>query len=108
MAISGGPDTVEQGLILSLDAANVKSYPGTGTTWYDLSGNGHNFALNNSPTFSNGTFTFDGSTQYARILSSGLNLDPTGIRTIEIWTKIITLPVNFGGLFGDQQNTSGI
>ena len=31
-----GPDIVTDGLILSLDAASTRSYPGTGTTWYDL------------------------------------------------------------------------
>lgn len=108
MSISGGPDAINDGMILSLDAGNIKSYPGSGATWYDLSGNGHNFALNNSPTFSDGAFTFDGSTQYARILSSGLNLDPTGTRTIEIWSKVISLPAVSGGLFGDQLNTSGL
>jgi hypothetical protein len=104
------PNITTSGLILCLDAANVRSYPGSGTTWFDLSGNGNNFTLFNSPTFANGAFTFDGNTQYARIGSSGLNLAPTGIRTIEIWTKVITLPIaaGFGGLFGDQQNTTGI
>jgi len=38
-------------LILNLDAANPSSYPGTGTTWTDLSGNGYNNELIGSPTF---------------------------------------------------------
>lgn len=33
------------GLILHLDAGNSSSYPGTGTTWYDLSGNGSDGTL---------------------------------------------------------------
>ncbi|NDB59727.1 hypothetical protein EB001_14965, partial [bacterium] len=36
---------ITNGLILSLDAGNSASYPGTGTTWYDLSGNGNNFTM---------------------------------------------------------------
>ena len=42
-----GPDIVTDGLVLNLDAANHKSYPGTGTTWYDLSRNGNNASLVN-------------------------------------------------------------
>jgi len=37
--------------MLALDATNSRSYPGTGNTWYDVSGNNYNFILNNSPSF---------------------------------------------------------
>jgi hypothetical protein len=47
-----GPNTVTNGLVLSLDAANVKSYPGSGTTWYDLSGNSKNATGVNTPVYS--------------------------------------------------------
>jgi len=33
---------VSSGLILNYDAGNSSSYPGTGTTWFDLSGLGNN------------------------------------------------------------------
>lgn len=68
MAVFSGPEIVNDGLVLLLDAANPRSYPGTGTTWFDLSGNGNNAALINGPTYSNtnnGIFTFDGSNDYA-------------------------------------------
>lgn len=42
---------VRDGLVLHLDAANVKSYPGSGSTWYDLSGNGLNFTMVGTPTY---------------------------------------------------------
>ena len=45
MGVFAGPDIVEDGLVLALDAANPKSYPGSGTTWIDMSGNGHNATL---------------------------------------------------------------
>ena len=51
MAFSHSPKIVTDGLVLSLDAGNVKSYPGTGATWFDKSGNNSNGALNNGPTF---------------------------------------------------------
>jgi hypothetical protein len=43
MGIGYGPRVVTDGLVLALDAADVSSYPKvvTGTTWTDLSGNGH-------------------------------------------------------------------
>ena len=46
---------VKTGLIQELDAGIVSSYPGSGSTWYDLSGNGNNATLYNGPTFSSGT-----------------------------------------------------
>lgn len=51
MAAHGGPNIVEDGLVLYLDAANKKSYPGSGTVWKDLSGNGNDGTLTNGPTF---------------------------------------------------------
>jgi hypothetical protein len=46
MALYHSPLVVTDGLVLYLDAANRKSYPGTGTTWYDLTGNGLNGYIN--------------------------------------------------------------
>jgi len=45
MASSGFSNIVSNGLVLCLDAANTKSYPGSGTTWSDLSSNGNNGTL---------------------------------------------------------------
>jgi hypothetical protein len=42
---------VRNGLVLELDAGQRASYPGTGNTWYDLSGNSLNGTLFNAPTF---------------------------------------------------------
>lgn len=67
MSVSGGPDIVENGLVLCLDAGNTKSYPGSGTVWTDLSRNGNNVTLINGPTFSSangGIIAFDGSNDY--------------------------------------------
>ena len=55
---------VRDGLVLLLDAGATDSYPGSGTTWYDLSGNGNNGTLTNGPTFDSGnggSIDFDGS-----------------------------------------------
>jgi len=51
MATAYSPLIVTDGLVMCLDAANKKSYPGAGTTWYDLSGNNYTHTIyNNSAT----------------------------------------------------------
>ena len=67
---------VTNGLLLNVDAGFVTSYPTTGTTWYDLSGNGYNGALTSGPTFNSsnsGSIVFDGNDDYINI-SSGASL----------------------------------
>ena len=61
------PRIVTSGLVLALDAAERLSYPRTGTTWRDLSGNSNNGTLTNGPTFSAanmGSIVFDGVDDY--------------------------------------------
>lgn len=65
MAVFAGPEIVNNGLSLCLDATNPLSYPGTGSTWFDLSGNGRNFSWNASPTF-----VSDGSKSYFSTLGN--------------------------------------
>ena len=48
MGFARGPRIITEGLVLALDAASQRSYPGTGTTWYDLSGNNNDFTLDGS------------------------------------------------------------
>jgi hypothetical protein len=67
MSFSHSPRIATSGLVFYLDAANPQSYPGSGTTWRDLSGNGNNGTLNNSPGFNSdngGSIVFDGSDDY--------------------------------------------
>jgi hypothetical protein len=64
---------VASSLVLHLDAAQLRSYPGSGTTWTDISGNSNNVTTVNSPTFTSsngGYFSFNGSTQYANRAST--------------------------------------
>ena len=63
MATNYNPKAVTSGLVLALDAANAKSYPGTGTTWTDLSGNGNNSTLINGVSYSTGILSLDGTNQ---------------------------------------------
>ena len=63
-----GIQIVTDGLVQYLDAGNVSSYPGSGTTWTDLSGNAYNATLVNSPSYSSangGVISFDGTDDHA-------------------------------------------
>jgi hypothetical protein len=58
---------VTDGLVLALDAANTFSYPGSGTTWTDLSVNGNNGTLVNGVGYNGsngGSLSFDGVDDY--------------------------------------------
>jgi hypothetical protein len=76
MSVHAGPEIVNDGLVLSLDAANTKSYPGTGTVWADLSGNGNNGTLTSGPTFNainNGSIVFDGVDDRVDVINPGMS-----------------------------------
>jgi len=95
MTNEAGPNIVYNGLVLYLDAANSRSYPGIGTTWTDLSGLGNNSTLENSPTYSslnNGSLEFNGSTTRA-IISNNTALD-TQTPSVEVWIKTNALSQN--------------
>jgi hypothetical protein len=88
MAIRGGPDIIEDGLVLALDAANKKSYPGSGTTWTDLSGNGNTGTLVNGPTFDGGnlgSLVFDGVDDYSENSSPNLGITGNLSATLSCW-----------------------
>ncbi len=76
MGSAAGPNIVEDGLVLALDAGNTQSYPGSGSTWTDLSGKGNDGTLYGSPSYSNtngGNFNFDEVDDYVDLGSSVIN-----------------------------------
>lgn len=78
MAFNFSPKIVTDGLILHLDAANPKSYPGSGTIWTDLSRQRNIATLVNGPTFNNtngGRLVFDGTNDYGEISIKNTNLE---------------------------------
>jgi len=87
MAVGYNPRIVTDGLVLALDAGNTKSYPGSGTTWSDLSGNGRNGVLTNGPTYSNGSLVFDGTDDRVFITNNELARIGTGNHTITAWVN---------------------
>ena len=98
---------VSNGLVLELDAGQRSSYPGTGNTWYDLSGNSLNGALTNGPTFSGigatSSIVFDGSNDY---IDCGYNsiINSSTQFTIECWYKSSNISVE-GMLFSTFINS---
>jgi len=96
MGIARGPKIVTSGIVLSLDAAEKSSYPGTGTTWRDLSGNSNNGTLTNGPTFSAanmGSIVFDGTNDYVDMgLSTYCNLINI---SVSVWVRV----TNTSGFF---------
>jgi len=88
MAGSAGPDLVQNGLVLALDAADKNSYPGTGTNWYDLISNANTGTLTNGPTFSSangGSIVFDGTNDYVSGTTSGL---VSSVISMDIWFNV--------------------
>ena len=78
--VYNGSRIVRDGLLMYLDAGIANSYPGSGTTWTDLSGTGYNGTLTNGPTYSTavgGNIFFDGTDDYVDI---GINVYNMGIR----------------------------
>jgi hypothetical protein len=89
MAYLNGPQIVRDGLVLYLDAGNRRSYPGSGTSWTDVSGNGNNVTLTNGPTFSSGNggnIVFDGVNDHANFFAPNLGTTTT----VEMWCNIGT------------------
>lgn len=79
---------VTSGLILHLDSGNFGSYPGSGTTWSDLSGNNRNATLINGPVYSSldgGKIMFDGINDYAEV--SNPPMFGSSDFTVEVWFK---------------------
>ena len=104
MGVSYNPSIVTNGLVLCLDAGNRKSYPGSGTTWTDLSGNGNNGTLLNGVGYNSGnggSLVFDGVNDYV-LLSTNLLIHHTGNPfTFSIWFRTSSTGIILG-----QQNTS--
>ena len=87
MAISYNPRIVTDGLVLALDAGNPKSYPGSGTTWTDLSGQGNNGTLVNGVGYNSGnlgSLVFDGTND-----EIGADIGNSLVKdfTLEFWMK---------------------
>jgi len=96
MGAFSGPETADSGIVLALDAANTRSYVGSGTTWIDLIGS-NNGTLTNGPVFTQepklepfggaGAVSFDGSGDALQIPNTTETNFGIGDFTIESWIK---------------------
>jgi hypothetical protein len=103
---------VNDSLILNLDAGNRASYAGTGTTWYDLSGNNLNGTLINGPTYSGtGTSTIittDGTDDYIEVLDNSLLDFGANNFTVEYWFKKLSTTTGYDNIWGvNKWNVGG-
>lgn len=92
------PALVTSGLVFHVDASNAQSYPGSGTVWYDISGNNYNINLLNGPTYSGeygGAITFDGTNDYGTARK---------LTTLEMGNRSITI----GAWFRTTDSTGAI
>ena len=106
MSYNNGPKITTNGLIMCVDAANAKSYPGTGTAWTDISYTGmdvtnpnYSFSTNNKGCFYNSTQTNSGGMTFSLTSFSKL----TG--TIEFWANPSSW-VDSNGLFINRSDTT--
>ena len=108
MGTNYNPQIVTSGLVLALDAANPKSYPGSGTAWNDLSGLGNTGTLTSGPTYiaSNNVILFDGINDYVSGANSA-STDLTTDMTIEVWFKIDNvITSDYVRIFGKGDSTN--
>jgi hypothetical protein len=115
----GLPTNVTNGLVAQLEAGNPSSYPGSGTIWYDISGNGNNFNLYNGAAYDSTTksMVFDGSDDYGRSVNY-IDLGSATATTVQtiykqnntniymLWEHTPDWNSNSGG-FGQAVNSNG-
>lgn len=97
MGIVYNTSIVRNGLVLHLDAANPKSYPGSGTLWTNLTADGNNGTLYNGPTYdlaNKGSVIFDGVNDYVDV-----SLATTTSRTVNIIYKLTNPASGWGPLW---------
>ncbi len=90
MAVAYNPSIVTDGLVFQVDAANIKSYSGSGTNVTNISNSNYTGVLNNGVGFSsnnNGVFTFDGSNDYISFVPNDIFNIGTGDFTLLAWHK---------------------
>jgi len=104
MGVYGGPHEVTSGLVGYWDAGNTKSYPGSGSTWYDLSGSKKNGTITSSSwsSSSGGYFQHDGTTNRSTAITYSTALYDwwTTDFTIDAWIY----PTSYTGWYNSSPN----
>lgn len=105
MSVFAGPNFVKSGTVLALDFANTRSYPGSGTSVYDLSGGGNTATLVNSPTYSAGLMSFNGTNSYVDIPFNASTF-PTGTAARTLMAFFRTTTAKGEHIFGMGGNVN--
>tara|TARA_Y100001972_G_scaffold47681_1_gene58811 strand:+ start:137 stop:841 length:705 start_codon:yes stop_codon:yes gene_type:complete len=105
MGTSYSPNIVKDGLVFQLDAANPRSYPGSGTTCNDLVGSNNGTISGATFDSSNfGVFNFDGIDDYIYITPSTFTtFDEV---SVSMWVKVLSDAGSYRGFFS-ARNASG-
>ena len=110
MAFHFSPKIVTDGLLLCLDAANTKSYIGSGTTWTDISRSGYSGTLVNGPTFSsanNGYIRCDGFDDYISIPNTPLLKFGSSNFSVEYWFRKLNTTTGYDDIWGPNAWNTG-
>lgn len=102
MGTKYNPSVVRDGLVYYIDAANSRSYSGSGITANSLVG-GINGTLTNGVGFSsanNGSFSFDGTNDYINFGNSSTLQQSSG--TLSAWTKTSSAGSGFRGIIAKR------
>ena len=103
MAFSRGPNIVTKDLVMAVDCKSTRSYPGSGTTLFDLTGNSNNVTLQNGASISNGKASFDGTNDNAQVADTTmLEYTPTDSFTVMAVFSLVTIQE-----FTDNQFATG-
>ena len=91
MGFARGPNIVRDGLALTYDAASKRSFPGSGTTWFDLV-NSNNGTLTGGPTFDSGnggSIEFDGADDFVNGPATNSVIgDNRATITLSAWVQV--------------------
>jgi hypothetical protein len=102
MALQHHPRIITNGLVLYIDAANTRSYSGSGNTALGLI-TGIDGTLVNGVGFTsanNGAFTFDGTNDYINFGNSSVVQQTTG--TLSAWAKASSPGSGYRGIIAKQ------
>lgn len=97
MSYRTGPKIVTDGLVLCLDAGDRNSYPGSGSTWYDLNNN-NNGTLANGTFFNSenlGTFAFDGTNDFISCGNASFSSNVFSLEVVFKWDDYNTNNIGF-------------
>jgi len=115
MSLGHGSSIVREGLVFYVDSSNIKSYPGAGTTWKDLSGNAFDVQLPAGVTYDSPYMAFGGSSMIdlgnnPTLLSNDLTYEAwVKPASIPSWMGVISCVPSWGSGFGLQVgSTNGL